>query len=111
MVEKKRRTILVSDKPRSNGLLRVGLDVSRILRAVLPKDELIILDLKNLWDEIVGATLMEMTYPVKISGTTLHIKASNGAAAIELQAMADDVIARIDGVMAAGVVTRIKVVG
>ena len=105
-----RKSWHLTDRPRCNGLLRVGLDVTRLLKGVIPAQTLMLVQLRSIWDDVIPDGLASMCSPVKLSGSTLHINPLNGAARLELPAYADRIIDNINFALGQGVVSKLKFV-
>ena len=111
MVEKNsegRRRLRVSEERRANGLLRIGLDVSRIARGALTPAEYGIVMLQSAWDDVAGPELVALCSPDRIAGKTLYVSAPTGAAKVELAARAGEILPRIALLLGDGAVEKIR---
>ena len=106
--ESVRRLIRVSDERRANGLLRVGLDASRIIKGALKPAEYGIVTLESAWSDVVGSELAPLCAPDRIAAKTLYVRAPTGAAKVELLARAAEILPRIVLLLGEGVVEKIR---
>jgi predicted nucleic acid-binding Zn ribbon protein len=87
---------------------RVGDSLDRVARRFGSGSGVAMSAVFSQWSEIVGASAASHITPVKMTGTTLHVKVDHAAWATQMAHLEATVLARIDEVAGPGTVTKIR---
>jgi hypothetical protein len=96
-----------SPLPRGAGLRPLGALVPRLARPVFRRRSPAAAQIMADWPEIVGPALAAVAEPERLSAGTLTL-ACAGPVAMELQHLAPELIARINGAVGQGAVLRLR---